>query len=681
MNLRNRSLLSLGVTFLIFFIVIAVVSFSVTLSGIDRIESQHMARSINQTYSALHAESSSLLITTHDWAWWDDMAYFAVNRNPDFLQNNANNEAMRTLRIHLFIILDENGNILYDNILSTDFRSNSSVSPEIMAIIRNNPELWAHPGDDQGIAGLLLSPRGPIVLASAPILQSDLSGPARGTVIMGRFLEYGPLQRINEMTSFTVAFDWPGREGPAKLPPAVREQLEQGSAFSLAADNETVITGYSRDQDLTGRDLFLIVSMDRELHRIGLSNIYTYLVLLAFWAVLTGIIVAIVIDRMVLQRMGRLTDHVRSLSSDSHDIPSPVLTGDDELAELERTIITSRNELAIREQQLRIFVNAMPGPAALFSRNGTILLANPAFAEYLNKRPEEIVGSDLRTFVQPEDLERYNRFFRESIRNKKTVHFEHEAGGKFFYSSYYPVLGQAGEVIQLGLLAFDISERKRLENALQKVTKKIGLLNTVIFQDIQNKVFVQMGYLELARQLATDTRLRDYLEKEEVIVGEIQSSLQFAKQYNDMGISPPRWQNVLDVMLFAVSHIELGNITRDFRLEGLEIFADSLLERVFVTLIENTVMYAEEATVIRARYIVSDDDAVIIIEDNGPGIPADKKEEIFKKGIGAGGSTSLFLSREILSITGITIRETGVAGEGARFEIRIPKGSFRISGK
>jgi signal transduction histidine kinase len=134
-------------------------------------------------------------------------------------------------------------------------------------------------------------------------------------------------------------------------------------------------------------------------------------------------------------------------------------------------------------------------------------------------------------------------------------------------------------------------------------------------------------------------------------------------------------------MLFAVSHIELGNITRDFRLEGLEIFADSLLERVFVTLIENTVMYAEEATVIRARYVVSDDDAVIIIEDNGPGIPADKKEEIFKKGIGAGGSTSLFLSREILSITGITIRETGVAGEGARFEIRIPKGSFRISGK
>ena len=88
--------------------------------------------------------------------------------------------------------------------------------------------------------------------------------------------------------------------------------------------------------------------------------------------------------------------------------------------------------------------------------------------------------------------------------------------------SYYPVLGNDGEVIQLGLLTFDISERKRLENALQKVTKKIALLNTVIFTDIQNKVFVQMGYLELARQKTTDPQVETYLKKEESLVKEIQ---------------------------------------------------------------------------------------------------------------------------------------------------------------
>ena len=121
-----------------------------------------------------------------------------------------------------------------------------------------------------------------------------------------------------------------------------------------------------------------------------------------------------------------------------------------------------------------------------------------------------------------------------------------------------------GEVIQLGLIAFDISERKRLENALQKVTKKISLLNTVIFTDIQNKVFVQMGYLELARQITEDPRVKTYLEKEEAVVKEIQSSLSFARQFNDMGMNPPRWQNVQDVILFAVSHLELGGLVAGF---------------------------------------------------------------------------------------------------------------------
>jgi signal transduction histidine kinase len=133
------------------------------------------------------------------------------------------------------------------------------------------------------------------------------------------------------------------------------------------------------------------------------------------------------------------------------------------------------------------------------------------------------------------------------------------------------------------------------------------------------------------------------------------------------------------VILFAVSHLDLGSLSREFNLDGIEIYSDSLLERVFVMLVENTIVHAREATFIRAGYANAGDDAVIFVEDDGPGIPDDKKEQIFSKGAGISGSSSLFLSREILSITGITIRENGIFGKGARFEIRIPKGSYRLS--
>jgi len=679
MNLRNRSLLALGLTFFAFFIIIAAVSLSVTLSGLDRIEHQDMSTSMNQTQSALDAESASLLITTHDWAWWDDTADFTLDRNTGFLEHNANPAAMTTLRVHLFMIMDNNGNLLYDRILSQDFGTNTPVPEDLTGLIRDNPRLTRFNEDDPGVSGILLTPRGPMVIAAAPVLRSDLSGPVSGTVLMGRYLEPDPLRRITDMTGYDITLDWQEKEGAWNIPPAAQAQLERGDNLALLADNESSITGYRMVPDITGREFFLGVSMERQLYRTGLANIYTYIALLALWAVITGIIVVVVMDRTVLQRMGRLTDHVRSLSDNRGVVPAPVLSGNDELAELEKTIITSRTDLLIREQQLRVFVNAMPGPAALFSRDGMILLANPAFAEYLGKPLGAITGADFRTCIPQEEIGKYDRFVKEVFRKKEVVHFENESTGRTYLMSYSPVLDKEGEVIQLGLIAFDISERKRLENALQKVTKKISLLNTVIFTDIQNKVFVQMGYLELARQTTEDPRVKTYLEKEEAVVKEIQSSLSFARQFNDMGMNPPRWQNVQDVILYAVSHLELGRLSRDFSLEGIEIYADSLLERVFVTLIENTIMYAKGATTIHAMYTVSGDDAVIYIEDDGSGIAADMKEEIFKKGMGAGGSTSLFLSREILSITSITIRETGVEGKGARFEIRVPKGSYRVS--
>jgi len=57
-------------------------------------------------------------------------------------------------------------------------------------------------------------------------------------------------------------------------------------------------------------------------------------------------------------------------------------------------------------------------------------------------------------------------------------------------------------------------------------------------------------------------------------------------------------------------------------------------------------------------------------------VPPENKELIFKRGFGSNTGLGLFLTREILAITGIEIAETGV--KGARFEIRVPQGRYRI---
>jgi signal transduction histidine kinase len=93
------------------------------------------------------------------------------------------------------------------------------------------------------------------------------------------------------------------------------------------------------------------------------------------------------------------------------------------------------------------------------------------------------------------------------------------------------------------------------------------------------------------------------------------------------------------------------------------------------------VRHGGKITSIRFSVDERNGDHVVVCNDDGDGVVADEKEKIFMKGYGKNTGMGLFLSREILSITGITIRETGEPGRGARFEMSVPKGAWRMNGK
>jgi signal transduction histidine kinase len=112
----------------------------------------------------------------------------------------------------------------------------------------------------------------------------------------------------------------------------------------------------------------------------------------------------------------------------------------------------------------------------------------------------------------------------------------------------------------------------------------------------------------------------------------------------------------------------------------IELYADTLLSRVFYNLMINSLHHGgHQLTKIRLYTRISAESLILVYEDNGTGIPLHKKEKIFEFGYGKGAGLGLFLIREILGNTGITITETGEPGKGARFEILIPKGKFRFT--
>jgi PAS domain S-box-containing protein len=228
----------------------------------------------------------------------------------------------------------------------------------------------------------------------------------------------------------------------------------------------------------------------------------------------------------------------------------------------------------------------------------------------------------------------------------------------------------------------DITDHKRMEETLLKVNQKLNVLSQLTRRELSNEIFVLNSYLELAMQEADgQDRIIENIQKCEQAARSINEITEFTKDYQDLGAKPPAWQNVKMIFLFGLSHVTMGNVVHDIEMDNLEIFADSLLEKAFQGLVENSLAHGVHVSRIRARHSETDDGVTVFFEDDGVGIPVDKKAQIFLHREGTGASVrGLFFTREILSITGLSIRETGEPGKGARFEIAVPTGAFRYSG-
>jgi signal transduction histidine kinase len=128
----------------------------------------------------------------------------------------------------------------------------------------------------------------------------------------------------------------------------------------------------------------------------------------------------------------------------------------------------------------------------------------------------------------------------------------------------------------------------------------------------------------------------------------------------------------------AADQLDLQGVQIDVHLGNTEIFADSMIKKVFYNLIDNALRHGDHVTRIVFSSRETAEGLLIVCEDTGIGIPPQDKTQIFNKGFGRDSGLGLFLIREILSITGISIRETGDYGTGARFEMLIPKGDYRL---
>ena len=371
-------------------------------------------------------------------------------------------------------------------------------------------------------------------------------------------------------------------------------------------------------------------------------------------------------------------------------------------------IESKRSEEALRgnDEKIRLLLNSAAEAIYGLDMKGNCTFCNASCLHLLGYTHEdELLGRNMHWQIHakhpdgtPYPVEECHIF--QAFNKGEGTHVDDEvlwrADGTSFPAEYWSYPQRHNGVVIGAVVTFlDITERKELENereyyeqelrqfsaALTMANKKLNLLSSITRHDINNQLTVQMGYLEILKDMPPGPARDEYFHKVSTAAQRISAMIRFTKEYENIGVMAPAWQDCRTLVDTAAKEAPLGKVmVKNDLPAGTEVFADPLIFKVLFNLMDNGVRYGGKITTIRFFAQDSGDDHLIVCEDDGDGVAAGEKEKIFDRGFGKNTGLGLAISREILDITGITIRETGEPGKGARFEMMVPDGMWRIAG-
>ena len=152
--------------------------------------------------------------------------------------------------------------------------------------------------------------------------------------------------------------------------------------------------------------------------------------------------------------------------------------------------------------------------------------------------------------------------------------------------------------------------------------KKLQLVGSITRHDVLNQMTAIMGYNELLGMMVEDPKLKEFLEKEKNALNKIRRQFQYAKDYQNIAVEPPVWQNIRNAVSRASENFDIRKIRIIAETGAASVFADQLLERVFYHLFDNAFRYGMTATEIQISIHPAGQSAVLVVENNGVAIPA-----------------------------------------------------------
>ncbi len=338
--------------------------------------------------------------------------------------------------------------------------------------------------------------------------------------------------------------------------------------------------------------------------------------------------------------------------------------------------------LALTEARFKTFMDNSPAVAFMKDTSGKYLYVNRAMENTVGASGSELVGktdAELYSEETAKVLKEIDDRVLDTMETQENIEIIPGADGPHEWLAYkFPISDPSGDGFVIGGVRLDISELRRYQQAIEQANTKLSLLSSITRHDIMNQLSIVLGWSDMLLESPNEKNLIKHLESINKAAHLIRRQLEFTADYQELGVKAPMWVDANDSIEDGISGLERQGVEIEIELKGVSLYVDQMVERVFHNLVENSLRHGERVTKIRIHQRETNDGLVVTYEDNGIGISDVDREKLFQRGFGKHTGLGLYMTREVLSITGIKIDEVGKHGEGVKFEIRVPKGAYRF---
>jgi len=511
MSLKNKIILILVLVIIAYLGLVYAIQKFFVLHNFARIEHEEVQKNLKGCVEIIKKEYAHVDTSCYDWARWDDMYNYVLNRNEEFARANLHDSIFEINQLNGFYLIGKDNKVIWGK--SYDLVNNRFIS------INEFPDrIWPsdHPllqlkGVQDKINGIFITQDGPILVSARPVIKSNNEGPVVATLIMFRFLQGQILDSVEKQANFHIRI-FNIRD---KLPTNIAEignKLFEGVPYYISTEKrDNLIYTYIFLNDIknkpclileTGMHL-MITDEAKRFMRIGLFAI--------LWGGLIIIaVLSIFLQYFVIKPVEKLNNHIKSIM-DSNNLSLRIdSTQKDEVGKLAmefngllekldsviNELESAKKDLQENEEYLKNILDSLSTGVILLDKTGkNILDINKYALKLIGMEKEDLLNTPFDTLFARQINLRTNTF--ESNTQENSIIDSNNRKIPVLFS-YVTITEKEDQFIIVSFI--DLTEYKRIEDDLLRMQKleSLGILAGGIAHDFNNLLATIMGNVSLA---------------------------------------------------------------------------------------------------------------------------------------------------------------------------------------